>query len=102
MTIPTKFNFGNTANDDNLLRKLSDIYRILSSSANTANSSVETINTTLPSKLNFSINTSDPIASDVINKTLELGHMWIRSDTNDIWIMTSRTTEEAVTWKKIT
>ena len=43
-----------------------------------------------------------PPANDPINSLFEIGDIWVRTDTNQAWIMTSRTTNEAVNWQIIT
>lgn len=48
------------------------------------------------------ISGQNPPASDQVNKNFEIGDVWIRTDTNSAWMMTSRTTDIAVTWKIIT
>lgn len=48
------------------------------------------------------ISGQDPPASDSVNKNFEIGDIWVRTDTDTAWIMTSRTTDIAVTWTQIT
>lgn len=43
-----------------------------------------------------------PPANDSINALFEIGDIWIRMDTDQAWIMTSRTTNEIVNWQIIT
>lgn len=45
---------------------------------------------------------ADPPASDQSNTYFAIGDITIRTDTDAAWIMTSRTTAEAVTWTLIT
>lgn len=44
----------------------------------------------------------DPPANDQFNANFEIVDIYVRTDTNTAWIMTSRTTSNAVTWTKIT
>ncbi len=48
------------------------------------------------------ISGQDPPASDQVNKNFEIGDVWVRTDTDSAWMMTSRTTDIAVTWTLIT
>ena len=43
-----------------------------------------------------------PAANDQRNSFFSIGDIAIRTDTNQAWIMTSRTTPNAVTWTLIT
>lgn len=44
---------------------------------------------------------ADPAANDQRNSFFSIGDITIRTDTNTAWIMTSRTTPNAVTWTSI-
>lgn len=46
--------------------------------------------------------TVNPPADDQINTLFEQGDFWINENTDTAWILTSRTTNTAVTWKLIT
>lgn len=46
--------------------------------------------------------TVNPPADDQINTLFEQGDFWINENTDTAWILTSRTTNTAVTWKQIT
>ena len=45
---------------------------------------------------------SDPLANDQRNSFFSIGDITVRTDTNKAWVMTSRTTPNAVTWTLIT
>lgn len=47
------------------------------------------------------LNGSDAPASDPVNKNYDIGDLAVRTDTNTAWIMTSRTSDVAVTWTQI-
>lgn len=44
---------------------------------------------------------TDPPADSNFNTSLEIGDVYVRTDTDTAWMMTSRTTAEAVTWTQI-
>lgn len=44
----------------------------------------------------------DPAANDQRNSFFSIGDITVRTDTDQAWIMTSRTTPNAVTWTLIT
>ncbi len=41
---------------------------------------------------------ADPAANDQRNSFFSIGDITIRTDNNKVWVMTSRTTANAVTW----
>lgn len=45
---------------------------------------------------------ADPAANDQRNSFFSIGDIAVRTDTDTAWIMTSRTTPNAVTWTQIT
>jgi len=45
---------------------------------------------------------ANPPANSQINSFFSIGDITIRTDTDTAWIMTSRTTPNAVTWSQIT
>jgi hypothetical protein len=45
---------------------------------------------------------ADPAANAQRNSFFSIGDITVRTDTNSAWIMTDRTTPEAVTWTLIT
>lgn len=44
----------------------------------------------------------DPPANNEINRNFDIGDIWVRTNIDRAWIMTSRTTDTAVTWTQIT
>lgn len=44
----------------------------------------------------------DPPADSDFNKNFEIGDIYVRTDTDTAWILTSRTNANAVTWTQIT
>jgi hypothetical protein len=44
----------------------------------------------------------DPPANSSFNISFEIGDLYVRTDTDTAWIMTSRTSSTAVTWTVIT
>ena len=88
--VPTTYNFGSDQDNENrdLVRQLSRMY------------------STLALEINYRVSKrvvsgDSPPASSDINKNFEIGDMWVRTDTNGVWIMTSRTTDIAVTWTAV-
>lgn len=84
------FNFGSDLLNQNplLYRQLSELYT--------------SIALTLNNKANkyVSPDTNPPASSD-FNKNFEIGDIYVRTDTNGVWIMTSRTSDVAVTWTAV-
>jgi hypothetical protein len=89
--LPVKKNWGQAYNEENpnLIRALDEMYTDI---ANAINNLV---------KKNV-VATGDPPANSQINSFFSVGDIWVRKDTNKAWIMTSRTTPNAVTWIIIT
>ena len=48
------------------------------------------------------VNGADPAANDQRNSFFSIGDITVRTDTDAAWIMTSRTSPNAVTWTLIT
>lgn len=44
----------------------------------------------------------NPPASDEVNRNFEIGDVWVRTDADTAWMMTSRTDDITVTWTQIT
>jgi hypothetical protein len=44
----------------------------------------------------------NPVGSSQFNKIFDISSIYVRTDTNTAWIMTSRTDDENVTWTQIT
>lgn len=88
--LTNRYNWGSTLSKENpdLYRQLNDVYTDISMNANGKSN-----------KVNM---TMDPPADSQINKNFDIGDIWVRPDTDSAWMLTSRTTAEAVTWKLIT
>ncbi len=95
-TLITTFNWGGALRNDNpeLARQLSDAY---TNTANVVNVKVSKYFTDGKTKPNV-----DPPASSQFNMNFEIGDIYVRTDTDTAWIMTSRTSSIAVTWTQIT
>lgn len=95
-TLITKFNWGSALVNANpeLIRQLDQVYTSTALVVNTKVSKYYTNGTTKPNV--------DPPASSVFNKNFEIGDIYVRTDTDSAWIMTSRTSDIAVTWTLIT
>lgn len=89
--LPIKKNFGSQVAKQmpELARQLDEMYTDISNAMN------------LFIKKNI-LNGSDPAANDQRNSFFSIGDITVRTDTDKAWIMTSRTTPEAVTWTLIT
>ncbi len=84
------YNFGASLEENPVLnRQLSDIYRILAQALNTKVSK-------------FVTSGANPPANDQFNVNFDIGDIYVRTDTDTAWIMTSRKTSQAVTWTQIT
>ena len=95
-TVITKFNWGNALLNQNplLTRQLSESYSDLAICINTKSSVYVTDGINKP-------HVNAPAVSS-LNANYSIGDMFVRTDTDTAWIMTSRTTSEAVTWTQIT
>jgi len=95
-TLNQNFNWGSSLRNANpeLTRQLSEAYSNTAFAVNTKVSKYMTDGILKPH--------ANPPANDQFNKNFEIGDIYVRSDTNTAWIMTSRTTSEAVTWTQIT
>lgn len=89
-----RFNWGSTLAQDNpdLYRQLNDTY------TNTAQAVNRKGNVHRNSEKPF----SDPPADSLFNKNFNIGDIYVREDNDTAFIMTSRTSAEAVTWTQIT
>lgn len=90
-TLITRYNWGSALANSNplLVRQLDEAY----------SDTAIAVNTKISKNV---VDGQDPPASDVVNKNFEIGDIWVRTDTNSAWIMTSRTTNVSVTWTLIT
>lgn len=95
-TLITNFNWGRAVNNANpeLVRQLSQAY---SDTANIVNTKISKYFTDGIQKPHV-----DPPASSDFNINFEIGDVFVRTDTDSAWMMTSRTTSSAVTWSLIT
>jgi hypothetical protein len=95
-TLITNYNWGTAIRNQNpeLTRQLSDAY---TSTAQVVNSKVSRYTTDGIQRPNV-----DPPANSDFNRNFDIGDIYVRTDTNRAWIMTSRTTSNAVTWTIIT
>lgn len=86
----TRFNWGATLAEENpdLYRQLNDTYT----------DTAETVNR----KANRNTDTVNPPANSPVNKNFDIGDIWVRTDNNTAFMMTSRTSAEAATWTLIT
>lgn len=89
--LPSTFNWGSRLREkdpdlyNQLMKFYTDVIGILNQKAN-----------------KLILNGSNPPASGQVNKNYDIGDLAIRTDTDQAWIMTSRTTDIAVTWSLIT
>jgi hypothetical protein len=90
-TLPRIFNWGNKIKnmDNDLYNQLSKSYTDIA----------DVLNTKVSKRV---ILDQDPPASDQINKNYDIGDVWVRTDADKAWMMTSRTSDIAVTWTLIT
>jgi hypothetical protein len=86
----TRFNWGTEIKNinDTLYNQLNDSF---TSTANVLNTKPTTYVTNV-----------DPLPDSDVNKQFVSGDMWVNSSTDTAWILTSRTTNTAATWKQIT
>lgn len=89
-TLPPRFNFGTEVKNINptLYNQLNDSF----------SSTARIVNT----KISKYVTTIDPPSDEAVNQLFEEGDIWVNKSTDTAWIMTSRTTNTAVTWKQIT
>jgi hypothetical protein len=86
--LPPRFNWGfNTAQSDPaLFKQLNQVYTDIAQVVNTRVSAFAT--------------TLDPTSPAAVNAQFKIGDIWVRTDTNQAWVMTSRTSDIAVTWTR--
>jgi hypothetical protein len=92
----TTYNFGASLRNANpaLNRQLGQIYNLIALALTDRVSKYVTNGEQRPHV--------DPPASSQFNVAFDIGDIYVRTDTDTAWIMTSRTTSEAVTWTVIT
>jgi hypothetical protein len=95
-TLITDFNWGNALRNANpeLARQMAEAYSQTAFCVNTKISKYVTDGVQRPHV--------NPPANSDFNKNFELGDIFVRSDTNSAWIMTSRTSSTVVNWQIIT
>jgi hypothetical protein len=95
-TLITNYNWGNSLRNQNpeLVRQLSSAYSDTAIVVNTKISKYSTDGIQRPH--------ADPPASSDFNKNFEIGDVYVRTDTDMAWIMTSRTNATDVVWTLIT
>jgi len=95
-TLINNFNFGSSQRNANpeLTRQLSVLYSDIAFCVNTKTSKYFTDGVLKPH--------ANPPANNQFNKNFEICDIYVRTDTNTGWLLTSRTTDEAVTWTQIT
>lgn len=95
-TLQESFNYGSSLRNQNpeLTRQLSEAFTTIVQAVNFKVSKYVTDDIQNPNV--------DPPASSTFNQNFDIGDVYIRTDTDSAWMMTSRTTDIAVTWTKIT
>ena len=95
-TLITNYNWGASLRNENpeLTRQLANSYSDIANVMNTKVSKYTTDGVQRPHV--------NPPANSEFNKNFEIGDIYVRTDTDTAWIMSSRTTANAVTWKQIT
>lgn len=95
-TLIQNFNWGSSLRNENpeLIRQLNTAYSDTAGAVNTKVSKYVTDGVQKPHV--------DPPANSDFNKNFEIADVYVRVDTNTAWMMTSRTTSNAVTWTLIT
>lgn len=96
VTLITNYNWGSSLRNQNpeLTRQLSTAYTDTAQVVNTKISKYTTDGDRKPHV--------DPPANSDFNNNFEIADIYVRTDTDTAWIMTSRTTSNAVTWTQIT
>ncbi len=95
-TLLTNFNWGSSLRNANpeLTRQLSEAYTDTALAVNTKVSKYVTDGVQKPHV--------NPPANSDFNKNFDIADIYVRTDTDTAWIMTSRTSSSAVTWTQIT
>lgn len=95
-TLLNNYNWGSAIRNSNpeLARQLAEAYSDTAQAVNTKISKYVTNGSSRPH--------ANPPANNQFNANFELADIYVRSDTDTAWIMTSRTSANAVTWKQIT
>lgn len=95
-TLIQNYNWGAALRNENvdLIRALSIAYNDTAQAVNTKASKYTTDGILKP-------NVDPPVTSD-FNKNFDIGDIYVRTDTDTAWIMTSRTDATTVVWSQIT
>jgi hypothetical protein len=95
-TLENNYNWGSNLQNENpeLTRQLAQSYSKTASAVNSKPSRYTTNGTQRPNV--------DPPASGEFNKNFEIGDIYVRTDTDSAWIMTSRTNATDAVWTIIT
>lgn len=95
-TLATNFNWGDALRNENqaLMKQLSTAY---SSTALCVNTKISKYTTNGDQRPHV-----DPPANSDFNRNWEIGDIYVRTDTDTAWIMTSRTDSNNVVWTQIT
>lgn len=95
-TLITNYNWGASLRNANpeLTRQLSQAYNDTAQAVNGKVSKYYTDGNQKPHV--------NPPANSEFNKNFEIADVYVRTDTNTAWMMTSRTTANAVNWTLIT
>lgn len=91
-TLNTYFNWGNSLYNSNpeLTRQLDEAYNDTAQAVNTKVSKYFTDGVKKPH--------TDPPSNSQFNMNFDICDIYVRSDNNKVWVLTSRTTSQAVTW----
>lgn len=79
---------------DQILEKYPEVYRAL-------NDMYIQIALAINEKSRVYVAEDDPPASDEVNRNFQIGDMWINKTTPEIFIMSARTSDIAVTWTSV-
>ncbi len=95
-TLNQTFNWGTALRNQNpeLVRQLSTAYSDTAQVMNTKVSKYFTDGNQKPH--------ANPPVNSAFNQNFEIGDVYVRTDVDTAWMMTSRTTSNAVTWTQIT
>lgn len=96
--ISTRYNWGKEIEDKypELFRRLNEIYTDLALVINETSRVAISPNPKIPGSL-----ADDPPMDSPFNVNFDIGDKYVRTDTNAVWVLTSRTTPEAVTWTPV-
>lgn len=89
--LPVSKNWGSAYANENreLVRQLDEMYSLI---ANVVNTKIT----------KYVTSGADAPATSQLNRSFQIGDIYVRTDTNKAWIMTSRTNDQTVNWQIIT